>query len=470
MTTKYTVFQGCLVDTPSVDQLRIRPNSSLGVDHVTGRIIGTSDSAKSAVGLVSEWTGQTVAAADVTVSKLSAGQFLMPGFIDTHTHAPQFTFQGLGNDLPLMDWLEKYTFKHESAFKDVQKAQKFYADAIGRVVRNGVTFAAYYGTIHLEANKVLADVIRQVGQRAYVGKVCMDTNAPDFYRETTEESIKHTEEFIQTILEQEQQEPRLVTPIITPRFVPTCTGGCLQGLGQLADKYQVPIQSHLDENPSEIQFSESLFPDSPSYTHIYHKYGLLNSRTIMAHCVHMKDSEIQLMREAGAGVSHCPNSNFTMTSGIADVRRFLSEGIPVGLGTDVSGGYVPSIQDAMRMAAAANRALLAFKRDRGDQLAGRDAVPLEAGEALYLATQGGAQVMGMARDLGSLDSGKLFDALVVDLDVKSSPVPDVGITPSVEAQADPKEAWKLRLEQFVFLSDDRNISQVFVGGKQIHAL
>ncbi|KAJ2261284.1 hypothetical protein GGI01_002401 [Coemansia sp. RSA 376] len=372
-------------------------------------------------------------------------------------------FLGCIVDTPVMGQLR---------FKDADLARRFYKDVIARVVRNGVTFAAYYGTIHLESNRVLAQTIRQIGQRAYVGKVCMDANSPSYYSESTEDSLRDTEEFIRQVIGDDETQQRLVTPIITPRFVPTCSHECLEGLGALAEKYQLPVQSHLCENPSEIEFAKSCFPDSPSYAHIYHKYGLLNSRTIMAHCVHLSDSEIALMRESKASVSHCPNSNFSLGSGIADIRRFIDEGIPVGLGTDVGGGYTPSILDAMRMAAAANRALIAFRRDSGgDQpTSSSKEKPLEAAEALFLATQGGARVMGMDDQLGSLDTNKLFDAIVVDMNALNSPVPSVDATPAVRDADSPDEAWRLRLEQFVFLADDRNISRVYVGGKLIHSV
>ncbi|KAJ2244704.1 hypothetical protein GGI13_006117 [Coemansia sp. RSA 455] len=455
---QYAVFLGCIVDTPVMGQLRVRANGALGVDRSTGRIIGVAEqSGLSSAELISAWVGQTVDSEAVESISLTTDQFLMPGLIDTHTHAPQFAFLGIGHDLPLMDWLNKYTFKHESEFKDADLARRFYKDVIARVVRNGVTFAAYYGTIHLESNRVLAQTIRQIGQRAYVGKVCMDTNSPAYYSESTEDSLRDTEEFIRQVIGDDETQQRLVTPIITPRFVPTCSHECLEGLGALAEKYQLPVQSHLCENPSEIEFAKSCFPDSPSYAHIYHKYGLLNSRTIMAHCVHLSDSEIALMRESKASVSHCPNSNFSLGSGIADIRRFIDEGIPVGLGTDVGGGYTPSILDAMRMAAAANRALIAFRRDSGgDQpTSSSKEKPLEAAEALFLATQGGARVMGMDDQLGSLDTNKLFDAIVVDMNVLNSPVPSVDATPAVRDADSPDEAWRLRLEQFVFLADDQ---------------
>ncbi|KAJ2704807.1 hypothetical protein H4R19_005197 [Coemansia spiralis] len=396
----------------------------------------------------------------------------MPGLIDTHTHAPQFTFLGLGHDLPLMDWLEKYTFKHESQFKDLEMARSVYADVVRRVIRSGCTMAAYYGTIHLDACCALADTIRTVGQRAYVGKVCMDANSPAYYSETTDESLQDTEAFVRTVLagESADDDSLLVRPIITPRFVPSCSDRCLRGLGDLARTYGLPVQSHLCENPAEVAFARECFPDASSYSAIYHAAGLFGPRTIMAHCVHMSDDDIRLVRDCGVGVSHCPNSNFSLSSGVADVRRFVSHGIPVGLGTDVGAGYTPSILDAMRMAAAASRTLVAARRDRAEPATG---APLDAAELLFLATQGGARVMGMHEHIGTLDQGKLFDALVVDLAVPGSPIPPPSLTPAVlhlQRQGDYEEAWRLRTEQFVYLADDRNIARVYVGGNLIHAL
>ncbi|KAJ2765449.1 hypothetical protein GGI18_006215, partial [Coemansia linderi] len=135
---QYAVFLGCIVDTPVMGQLRVRTNSALGVDRSTGRIIGVTEQPElSSAELVSAWVGRTVASEAVESVSLTADQFLMPGLIDTHTHAPQFAFLGIGHDLPLMDWLNKYTFKHESEFKDTDLARRFYKDVIARIVRNG---------------------------------------------------------------------------------------------------------------------------------------------------------------------------------------------------------------------------------------------------------------------------------------------------------------------------------------------
>ncbi|PIA17331.1 guanine deaminase, a catabolic enzyme of the guanine salvage pathway [Coemansia reversa NRRL 1564] len=474
-TPEYYVFRGCLIDTPELGTLRIRHNAALGVSCRNGRIIGVTeqlDPSVSSGSLVDAWTGNKVDESAIETVNLGSGQFLMPGLIDTHTHAPQFTFLGLGHDLPLMEWLEKYTFKHESEFQNPSLARTAYKDVIQRVIRGGCTMAAYFGTIHLEANCILAETIREAGQRAFVGKVCMDVNSPAYYSESTEESLQTSETFVRAVLGENNADDDsvLVRPIITPRFVPTCSDRCLRGLGELAHKRNLAVQSHLCENPSETAFAKECFPEAASYAAIYDNAGLLGPRTIMAHCVHMSDDDMRLMRESGAGVSHCPNSNFALSSGIADVRRFLDQGIPVGLGTDVGAGYTPSIIDAMRMAAAANRALIASSRDAGTEV---KQAPLNASELLFLATQGGARVMGMQSQLGSLDPGKFFDALVVDLDVPNSPVPSVHSTGAVlhhQQNGEPELGWNLRAEQFVFLADDRNIARVYVAGKLIHSL
>ncbi|KAJ2783269.1 hypothetical protein H4R18_001788 [Coemansia javaensis] len=465
----YAVFRGCIIDAPALGALRIRPAAALGVDRRSGRIIGVAAEATAPPErLVGEWTGAAVAAADVEVTDLGADQFLMPGLIDTHTHAPQFSFIGVGHDLPLMEWLEKYTYRHESELQDVARARALYADVVRRVLRSGCTMAAYYGTIHRESTCALVDAVRAAGQRAYVGKVCMDANSPDYYCETTDESLRETEAFVRAVLGDQSgaDDALLVRPIITPRFAPACTVRCMRALGDIARERRLPIQSHMCESPAEIEFAKRCFPAYASYSAIYHAMGLFGPRTIMAHCIHMSDDDMRLVRECGVGVSHCPNSNFSLSSGVADVRRLLDAGIPVGLGTDVSGGYSSSIIDAMRMAAAASRVLTA---QRGPAAS----APLSTAELLFLATQGGARVMGMHDHIGTLDPGKLFDALVVDLAAPGSHVPAPAAAPAV-ARAQQlgriEEAWALRAEQFVYLADDRNIARVYISAKLVHSL
>ncbi|KAF9169080.1 hypothetical protein BGX21_000880 [Mortierella sp. AD011] len=379
------------------------------------------------------------------VIRLNEDQFVIPGFIDTHIHAPQYTFCGNGHDLPLLEWLDTYTFPREAKFADRDYAQKLYTKSVARSLRNGTTSACWFATIHLDACKELVDVIREQGQRAYVGKVNMNQNSPDFLVETTESSVKDTRAFIEYVkdVNSKLNHNPLITPIITPRFAISCTSELLTELGKLAQEYDLPIQSHLCENLNEIGFTMSLFPDSANYTSVYADHGLLNDRTIMAHCVHMKDEELDLMKEKNAGISHCANSNFNLKSGMADVRKMLSKDIKVGLGTDVAGGYSPSILEALRAS-------------RSCSVARNVDTTLLVAELFYLATVGGARVMELDDIIGNFEVGKEFDAILVNTAVDNSPV-DVFDHDTIET----------KFEKYLFVGDDRNNEKIFVQGKEV---
>ena len=151
----------------------------------------------------------------------------------------------------------------------------------------------------------------------------------------------------------------LITPVITPRFVPSCTPTLMRGLASIADEHQLPLQSHLSENLAECEWVRSLHPDCESYSDVYDKHGLYTPRSYMAHCVHCARAERDLVLRKGVGIVHCPNSNFTLASGVCNVREWLEEGHKVGLGTDVAGGYSPCILNAIRMARVASVATTA---------------------------------------------------------------------------------------------------------------
>ncbi|KAJ6630609.1 hypothetical protein B0H10DRAFT_1982024 [Mycena sp. CBHHK59/15] len=348
---------------------------------------------------------------DVAVVCLRNGEFIMPGFIDTHTHAPQVPNLGTGQQYELLDWLESITFPMESKYSDVDFAQRTYASVVRRIIDSGTTTCCYYGTIHLEATKALADIVH--------GCECnMDRNSPSHYIEPSAEP--------------------LVQPILTPRFAITCTSSLLTSLGALAaSDPNLRIQTHISENPTEVDFTMSLFPGCSSYAGVYDSFGLLRSNTILAHAVHLNDEEISLVAERKAGISHCPTSNFNLNSGVAKIGQYLDRGIKVGLGTDVSGGYSPSILNAIRSASIASKVIAMQHRGDPPEPAGFSNKQLLVASLLYLATLGGAE---------------LFDALVVN--VRN----DAG-NPALNLEG--------MLEQFFYCGDDRNISGVYVQGKLI---
>ena len=401
------------------------------------------------------------------VRRLTPSQFVIPGFIDTHIHAPQFVFTGTGYDLTLLQWLEKYTFPREAAFKSSDYAKECFHKVVRRTAMCGTTTACYFATTHLEASKTLADVVDRVGQRAFIGKVNMDRNSPDYYTETTEESIESTLKIIEYI--QGHLKSPLITPVLTPRFVPSCTPELMKALGDIAAKHNLPIQSHLSETPSELEWVASLHPEAHSYTDVYDRFGLLTSRTLMAHCVHLSRQERDLLRDRQVGISHCPSSNFCLHSGVMNLRRLLQEGHhKIGLGTDVAGGYSPSIMDAMRQAIIASKVIHVDSRERlseakksgklNQEVEGEFQMfePLSFSEAFYLGTLGGAKVLGIEKIVGNFEPGKSFDALIID-------IAGDGRKTTVEtfSHDDPISIF----EKFIYLGDDRNIADVYVGSK-----
>lgn len=363
---------------------------------------------------------------------------IIPGFVDIHSHAPQFQNLGLGLDKELMPWLDSYTFPEEKKYSDSGYAKKVYSAFIRSLWKYGTTRSCIFATIHKDTTKLLMDLFAESGLGAYVGKVNMNRNGPEYLLETTEASIDNTKE----ILEEYVDKNDLVKPIITPRFVPTCSLELLKSLGELSKKYNVPVQSHLSENLSEISFVRKLHPKLKNYAGVYDEAGLFGDRpTIMAHCIWLEEDEIELMVRKKVFVAHCPNSNSNLSSGIAPIRKFLEKGLNIGLATDVSGGHSVSMMNTIVSSAQMSK-LKWLESNKTDK-------PLTTPELFYLATKGGGEFFGK---VGSFEEGYEFDALIID-DSNLSIFKPLSI--------------EERLEKFIYTGDDRNIKERFVAGKKI---
>ena len=370
-------------------------------------------------------------------------QIIIPGLIDTHIHAPQYVFAGCGLDLPLLEWLKKYTFPAETKFQDVEHAKKVYEAVVSNTLSHGTTTASYYATIWTESSLLLADICRKQGQRAFVGKVSMDRNSPPTYVEETSKSIESASNFVNSFKNLDD----IVQPIITPRFVPTCTGELMKGLSEIQNKRpSTLIQSHVSENIGEIEWVKSLHPDLPNYCGVYKEFGLLGPNTILAHGVHLTDDEIKMLNETGASIAHCPSSNFQLFSGVCDIRKLQKNGVKVGLGTDVAGGPSPSMIDAMRNALICSRSLLFMKRDKNEEY-----IPLTVPDVLALATESGAKALNIDNKVGNFLIGKEFDAIIADLNIGA-------------CHCFGEESILDLLDKFVHRGDDRNVIHVFVQG------
>lgn len=319
-------FYGPIIHSLTLAELQIMQQGLLGVD-ATGRICFVVDlalaGAEQAAAVLSVLRAASAGKPGAPELVELGSRMLIPGFVDAHAHAPQHAFTGTALDLPLLEWLERYTFPHETKFADVKHARNIYSRAVRNHLKHGSTTVSYFATIHLEACKVLVEVCREQGQRAYVGKVNMDRNSPETYCEETQQSLRDTRSFVDYVLG--LRDP-LITPVVTPRFVPSCTPTLMRGLAKICDEHQLPLQSHLSENLAECDWVRSLHPDCTSYSDVYDKHGLYTPRSYMAHCVHCARPERDLVLRKGVGIVHCPNSNFTLASGVCNVREWLEEG------------------------------------------------------------------------------------------------------------------------------------------------
>jgi len=356
----------------------------------------------------------------------------------------------------------------ESSLSSLPLAQRIYANFVSRTLSNGTTTCAYYATRHVPATNLLADICLARGQRAFVGRVCMDMLSPEYYRdESVESAVRDSRECIEYV---RGIDPKgeVVKPIVTPRFAPSCTKECLAGLGKLAKETDTHVQTHVSENRGECEFVKELFPESKSYTAVYETANLLGPKTILAHAVHLSQDERDIVKASGSKISHCPASNTALTSGCCPVRELLSAGITVGLGTDVSGGFSPSILEEVRQAIWVSR-FVAMQSPSASSP--NDAAKLSTAEALYLATRGGAAVVGLEDKVGGFEVGKEWDAQMIRL----GSVPEQGETGSGGFEQAGGvvdlfgwESQEEKVEKWVYSGDDRNCVALWVKGRLVH--
>ncbi|SMN21357.1 similar to Saccharomyces cerevisiae YDL238C GUD1 Guanine deaminase, a catabolic enzyme of the guanine salvage pathway producing xanthine and ammonia from guanine [Maudiozyma saulgeensis] len=476
----FVTFYGNFIDTPDFGSLRVRMNTAIGVcmdpsiPENFGKIQFISENCEDPLMATIQYdTSLTEDKIKLVVpSNNSITSFYFPGFIDTHIHASQYPNCGiLGNNSTLLDWLNKYTFPTEAALSHLPYANIVYDKIVSRTIANGTTTATYFTTIDLNASKVMAQICSKYGQRALIGKVCMDSNSPEYYIETCKESVSSLIELVD-YLENELCNP-LVQPIVTPRFAPSCSRELMETIGNLAKNKSLHIQTHLSENFNEINWVENLFPECENYTDVYNEYGLLNEKTILAHSIHLTPEEIQLIKLKQSGISHCPISNTSLTSGECPVKEMFADGIEkIGLGTDVSAGYSCSILESAKAAYAVSRHL-AMKKEKPQ-------LKLSVNECLYLATLGGAKVLDMDKHIGSFDVGKSFDCQEIDLispnstiDIFEWQVPtNLPNTKSEHTSLNKPEPFRMCdiVSKWFFNADDRNVVTVWVNGHNIQNL
>ncbi|NVF12386.1 guanine deaminase [Anaerococcus sp. AGMB00486] len=381
--------------------------------------------------------------------------FIIPGFIDLHIHAPQWPQSGSALDQALEVWLNKYTFPLESKFKDLEFASEVYTNFVKQSLKFGTTTAMYFATIDVKSSSMLAKICARLGQRALVGKVVMDDKIsnPSYYRdENAKDSLKKTEYFINDVLAIKDSCKQKVYPVITPRFIPSCTDEVLKGLGELAKEYKgIHIQSHVSESDWEHSYVKERFGINDSFA--LDSFNLLTDRTILAHGCHLSDDDMKLLADRSSSIASCPISNAYFANAVLPVKDAIDKSLNVGLATDISGGYSPSMYTAIRQAIISSRMLNdgVDPRLRSGKR-GREDSSLSLNNAFYLATLAGGKALKLP--VGKLEKDYAFDIQIIKIDDN---------IPSFY-----KEKSNLDLfHKAILLAESTNIEEVWIQGNRV---
>lgn len=385
--------------------------------------------------------------------RLPDDHYGLPGLVDLHVHAPQYPQLGLALDEPLEVWLQKYTFPLEARYADLDFARERYFALVDDLLATGTTTALYFATQHEAATKLLADICIEKGQRALVGKVVMDDPAacPDYYRDQSAgAAVAETRAVIDHIRMHPENGAGRVMPVITPRFIPSCTDEALRGLGALAQECDCHVQTHCSE--SDWAHGHVLDRFGITDAAALDGFGLLTRKSVLAHSNFLTDADMERLAARGAAVAHCALSNIYFANSVFPLRQALEKGVHVGLGTDISGGPSASMFEACRTTVQSSR-LLAEGTDpalpSGER--GRPGSAVDLVTAFHLATAGG----GLALDLpiGILAPGYRFDALSVDTSAKTGTIRLFGETAPAAI-----------FEKLIYGTTRANIASVWVDG------
>ena len=361
---------------------------------------------------------------------------IIPAFSDLHVHAPQYPQRGLAMDELLANWLGKYTFPMESRYADAAFAHAVYDAFVDDLIEHGTLHAAVFGTIHREATGYLLERMAQKGLRGYVGKVNMDKDSPDILCETTENSLRETEAFLERY-----SGERNVKPILTPRFAPTCSWEVLAGLGRLAGKYRVGVQTHLVESLWEKETAKQEFPMFSCDTEIYERAGLFaNGPVIAAHFIFPDEEDIRILKQAGGVAVQCPDATVSIIAGIMRTAALSEQGVRLGLGSDIAGGHNLGIYSQIGRAVQLSK-LKGFYEPEGNR-----AIPFA--KAFDMGTRQSGALFGK---VGSFETGYMFDALVIG----GVSDPFLELTP---AQI---------VERFCYLGETKHIRRRYLAGKEL---
>ncbi|MEW6001813.1 MAG: amidohydrolase family protein [Nitrospirota bacterium] len=319
------------------------------------------------------------------------GKVVLPGLINTHTHAAMVYFRGIADDLPLKEWLENHIWPAENRWL----SPEFIHDAIElaclEMLKAGITT---YNDMYFYEDAA-AEATKRVGMRAVLGSGILDF--PTVSAQTPDEYLENAEKFIVN-----WKGDELITPCIAPHALYTCSSETLRKSKAMAEKLGIPLHIHLSETEGEVREVIMRFNKRP--VKYLEDLGFLDETVLAAHCIWLEDSEIELLAKRKVGVSHCMESNLKLASGFAPVVTMLQAGVKVTFGTDgAASNNDLNILSEMSTTAKVHKAL------------SNDPTALDAKTALLMATRWGADVLGLGNKIGSLEKGKLADIIIINL-------------------------------------------------------
>lgn len=358
-------------------------------------------------------------------------KLVIPGLIQAHTHLCQTLFRGLADDMELLNWLKLRIWPLEGSHDE---ESLYYSTVLGAAecLLGGTTAVIDMGTVHHTGS--IFNAVKDIGIR-YLGGKCM----MDYGHEVPESLLDSTDNAIQESLDLwnwwNGRENGRISYAFCPRFVLSCTRELLTEMQKLSKQYNIPVHTHASENKSEIALIQK--EKGMSNLIYFNKLGICNERLIVAHCIHLDEEEMQLLKDTGSNVVHCPSSNLKLASGIARIPELIEQGVNVSIGADGAPcNNNMDIFQEMRLAA------LIHKPGYGPR-----AMPAE--QVFELSTLGGARAMGMENQLGSLEIGKRADIVLVNL-------ADWHTQPALAASV---------YSHLVYQSKSSDVSTVIVDGK-----
>ncbi|GAD00864.1 guanine deaminase [Agarivorans albus] len=363
---------------------------------------------------------------------------IIPGLIDSHVHYPQVEIiASYGKQL--LDWLNTYTFPAEQQFVEAAYARAQAEFFLQQLFAHGTTTASVYATVHPQSVSSFFEAAESYNARMICGKVLMDRNCPTALQDSAESGYRESKQ----LLEQWHKNGRQLYAI-TPRFAPTSSEAQLAKAGQLAKEHPDSfIQTHLSENPTEVQWINELFPDYSDYLAVYEAHDLVRERSLFGHGIHLTDREYLALASSGATINFCPSSNLFLGSGLFNYQRAQANGVAVALASDVGGGTSLSMfanqADAYKVCQLQQASLSPF-------------------DSLYLCTQGAAVAMGIERQVGNLNVGSEADFIELDMHP----------TPMLSQRLNKASSLSEKLFAINTLGDDRVINATYLAGKQVY--